>query len=117
MPKPPATVLLGSQLWSITESDPTTDPSLYENAFGYTLERSNRIVLDKHLPESRKRQVLLHELLHAMRFTFGNPSLPVKGDVSDWEHYFIAIYEEGVLLMLRDNPELSDYLTDPHPLH
>ena len=110
MPKLPSQVLLGSQLWSVTEADSNTDPSLYENVFGYTLERSNRIVLDKDLPLSRKRQVFLHELLHAMRFTFGNPTLPVKGDVSDWEHYFIAIYEEGVLLMLRDNPEVLEYL-------
>jgi hypothetical protein len=58
-----------------------------------------------------KRVTLFHELLHAIRVTFGGSFQPSKNtDYDDWEHYFIGLYEEPVVLMLRDNPELAAYL-------
>jgi hypothetical protein len=32
-------------------------------------------------------------------------------DFETWEHYFIGVYEETLLIVLRDNPELLEYLT------
>jgi hypothetical protein len=88
-----------------------------EDTYGYTLQKSNVIVLDKHCPPSRKRQTLFHELFHAIRFSNGSsgikPSLDdVNSDelISIWEHYFIAMYEDTMLSILRENPAVSDYL-------
>jgi hypothetical protein len=109
--KLPATVKIGTQTWEIVERTKNFDGMLDEGNYGYTLSRENLIVLDGTAAPSRKRQTLLHELLHAVKFSFGNPVTPKKTDEADvWEHYFIAMYEEGILLVLRENPEVLDYL-------
>ena len=52
-------------------------------------------------------------LTNAIKFSFGNPVTPKKTDEADvWEHYYIAMYEEGILLVLRDNPEVLTYLLE-----
>jgi len=54
---------------------------------------------------------LFHELLHAIRFTYGGSFQPAKGTgFLDWEHYWIGLYEEPVVVMLRENPDLVAYL-------
>jgi hypothetical protein len=109
--KIPSKVQIGSQSWSIVERDRKDDLSLTEDSFAYTIARENLIVIDKTVSDSRKRQTLLHEILHAIRYSFGNPTTPKKGEDSDiWEHYFIAMYEEGILLVLRNNPQVLAYL-------
>lgn len=111
MLKLPSKVQIGSQSWDITEKPRKGDLSLSEDSFGYTIHRENLIILDSTMSDSRKRQTLLHEILHAIKFSFGNPVTPKKTDDSDvWEHYFIAMYEEGLLLVLRDNPDILAYL-------
>jgi hypothetical protein len=107
----PKQVTIGTQTWDIVERTRNKDGMLSEDSYGYTLHKENLIVIDSMISESRKKQTLFHELLHAMRFTSGSPTLPRKGDDVDiWEHYFIAIYEDGVILMLKNNPEVRDYL-------
>ena len=107
----PAIVQIGSQTWQIVERTKNFDGMLDEGSYGYTLHRENMIVLDATCAPSRKRQTLLHEILHAIRYSFGNPTIPKKTDDADvWEHYYIAMYEEGILLVLRDNPEILAYL-------
>lgn len=111
--KLPAKVRVGSQVWDIVEKPRKGDLSLSEDSFGYTLHRENLIILDSSMSASRKRQTVLHEILHAIRFSFGNPVTPKKTDEAEiWEHYYIAMYEEGLLLVLRDNPELLAYLLE-----
>lgn len=111
MSKLPATVKIGTQIWSIVEHTSKEDGMLYEDNYGYTLERRNMIVIDKDAPDSRKRQVLMHEIFHAIRFTFftGNKMAP-KLNFEDTEHYFIGMYEETVLMVLKDNKPVLDYL-------
>jgi hypothetical protein len=37
--------------------------------------------------------------------------LPEKdSEYEKWEHYFIGIYENALLMFMRDNPELLDWL-------
>lgn len=111
MTKLPSKVQIGSQTWEIIEKARKGDLSLSEDSFGYTMHRENLIVLDSSMSPSRKRQTLLHEILHAIRYSFGSPVTPRKTDEAEtWEHYYIAMYEEGLLLVLRDNPEVLDYL-------
>ena len=110
-PKMPTLVKVGTQLWTIEERDRNRDSSLSEDSFGYTLHRDSIIVIDGTASPSRKRQTLLHELLHAIRYSLGSPITPKNDDDSDtWEHYFIGMYEEGVLAILRDNQNVLDYL-------
>ena len=116
-PKLPTTIKIGSQIWSVEERTKTTDGLLNDGSYGYTIQEGNIIVLDKFATASRKRQVLFHELFHAIRFSSGSSGIkPNLDDVQPneiidvWEHYFIAMYEDALLVLLRDNPAVSDYL-------
>ena len=108
----PKMIKIGTQDWTVVEHTSKEDGMLYEDSYGYTLERMNMIVLDKEASNSRKRQVLMHEVLHAIRFTFftGN-KMSSKLSFEDTEHYFIGMYEETLLMVFKDNPELLQYLT------
>jgi hypothetical protein len=111
--KLPKRVIIGTQVWQILERDRASDGMLSEPNFGYTLSQDNLIVIDNLLTPSRKKQTLLHEILHAIRYTFDNSVTPTKkDDLGVWEHYFIGLYEEGLLLTIRDNPDLLDYLLE-----
>lgn len=116
-PKVPTKIKIGAQTWEIIERSRDDDGTINDDSYGYTLQKSNVIVLDKHCPPSRKRQTLFHELFHAIRFS--NGSSGIKPDmenihqdevISTWEHYFIAMYEDTMLNLLRENPRLTDFL-------
>lgn len=116
-PKVPSKVKIGAQDWTIIERDRADDGYIADDAYGYTLQKTNVIVLDKHCPPSRKRQTLFHELFHAIRYS--NGSSGIKPDMENiqpdeiiltWEHYFIAMYEDTMLNILRENPAVMDYL-------
>jgi hypothetical protein len=116
-PKVPTRIKIGAQDWTIIERDRSDDGTIDDDAYGYTLQKSNTIVLDKHCPPSRKRQTLFHELFHAIRFSNGASGIkPNLEDIlpheviSTWEHYFIAMYEDTMLSVLRENPQLTNYL-------
>jgi hypothetical protein len=109
----PKRVIVGTQVWTVVERNRTADGMLSEPNFGYTLPQENIIVIDKFATNSRKKQTLMHEILHAIRYTFGSPTIPGKKDELEvWEHYFIGMYEEGVLLVLRNNPQVLAYLLE-----
>jgi len=108
----PETLLIGTQIWDIVEHSSKEDGMLYEDNYGYTLERRNMIIIDIDAATTRKKQVLMHEILHAIRFTFFTGSkMNPKLTFEETEHYFIGMYEETLLMVLKDNPELLDYLT------
>lgn len=106
----PKKVRIGSQIWEISEHK---RKHAMENHYGVTNSKDNTIVIDAELSESMKRTTLFHELLHAIRVTFGGSLLPNKwADFHEAEHYWIGLYEEPVVAMLRDNPELVAFLND-----
>jgi len=116
-PKLPTKVKIGAQDWTIVERSRDDDGMINDDSYGYTLQKSNFIVIDKNCPSSRKRQTLFHELFHAVRFS--NGSSGIKPDMENiqsddviytWEHYFIAMYEDTMLSVLRENPAIVDYL-------
>ena len=85
---------------------------LNDGNLGYTLDTENLIVIDSSLTPTKIRSTFIHELLHAIRMVFSTSSKPRKSDdFETWEHYFIGVYEETLLIVLRDNPELLEYLT------
>ena len=115
-PKLPNKVKIGAQNWEIIERSRDDDGYINDDSYGYTLQKSNVIVLDKHCPPSRKRQTLFHELFHAIRFSNGSSGIkPNMEDIlpneviSTWEHYFIAMYEDTMLSVLRENPQITEY--------
>lgn len=106
--KIPGKIKIGSQIWTITEQKRKHST---EGHYGFTQDKDLTIVIDQEMPESIKRVTLFHELLHAIRATFGGSFTPAKTTTYDeWEHYWIGIYEEPVVQMLRDNPDLVAYL-------
>lgn len=110
MPVPKA-VKIGTQIWEITEHKRKHNSDFAEGTYGYTMDKDNTIVLDVEMPISRKRTTLLHELFHAIRFTYGGVVYPTKAaTLGDWEHYFIGLYEEPLITVLQENPELADFL-------
>jgi Zn-dependent peptidase ImmA (M78 family) len=116
-PKVPNKIKIGAQDWTVIERSRDDDGLISEDSYGYTLQKSNTIILDKHCPPSRKRQTLFHELFHAIRFSNGSsgikPSLEDAQSedlISIWEHYFIAMYEDTMLSVLRENSNLTKYL-------
>jgi hypothetical protein len=116
-PKLPTKIKIGSQDWTVEERSKNIDGMLNDGNYGYTIQEGNIIVVDKAANPSRKRQVLFHELFHAVRFSSGSSGIkPNMDDVQPnevidiWEHYFIAMYEDAFLTIIRDNPDVTSYL-------
>ena len=104
-------VKIGAHVYTIEERTKNADGMLNDGSHGYTLETNNLIVIDKDLSKTKKQVVLLHELLHAIRFTNdGMPKPKPKDDFEEWEHYFISLYESNLLAVLKDNPHLVEWL-------
>jgi hypothetical protein len=105
-------VKIGPQKFEILERDPKQDGMLSDGAYGYTLDTSNLIVIDSTLGNGKQQVTLLHEILHAVRMNNDGMPRPSKEDEFDaWEHYFIAMYETGLLSVLKDNPKLVEFFT------
>lgn len=105
----PKQIKIGSHNWSVTEVKRKNQPD--DEHYGFTSSKDGSITIDSDMPESIKRVTLLHEILHAIRFTFGGSYTPPKATTyEEWEHYFIGLYEEPLSLIIRENPELMEYL-------
>jgi hypothetical protein len=107
----PKSIKIGSQVWEITEQKRKHNAEFLDGTYGYTIDKDNTIVLDSEMANSIRRVTLLHEILHAVRFVFGGSFRPSKAtSYEEWEHYFIGLYEEPLLMVLRDNPELLAFI-------
>lgn len=105
----PKSIKIGTQVWEIREQK--RKHSVTTDHFGFTNVGDNVIIIDSEITESRKRVILVHELLHAIMSTFGGSYVPEKkAEFADLEHYFIGLYEEPLVLVLRENPELVKFL-------
>lgn len=109
--KAPSKIRVGSQIFKVVERPRQEDGMLNDDTYGYTLDMENLIVIDASIAPSRKRLTLFHELMHATRMVYDTSIVPKKNDpMETWEHFFIGIWEESLLVLLRDNPELVAYL-------
>ena len=59
------------------------------------------ITIDKRLPPDKKRQTLLHEIIHAINFEYGNLKISEKN---------VDIFATALLSLLKDNKDLKDWL-------
>lgn len=106
-------IKIGAHEYRIEFRSKSNDGMLNDNNHGYTLEENNLIVINKDLSDSKKQVVLFHELLHAIRFVNdGMPKPRKKDDFEEWEHYFIALYENNLLAVIKDNPQLVEWITN-----
>ena len=104
-------VKIGPQKFDIIQRDPKEDGMLNDGAYGYTLDGKNVIVLSSDLSNGKEKVTMLHEILHAIRMSNdGMPRPSKEDDFEAWEHYFIAMYETGLLAVLKDNPKLVEWL-------
>jgi hypothetical protein len=104
-------VKVGPQKFDIIERDPAQDGMLNDGAYGYTLDNKNLIVIASGLGNGKQQVTMLHEILHAVRMNNDGMPRPNKDDDFEcWEHYFIAMYETGLLAVLKDNPKLVEWL-------
>jgi len=109
----PAYVKVGPQVFDIVERSASKDGMLTDGSYGYTLDSKNLIVIDADIHISKKRVTVLHEILHAARMVFDTGTkLKKTDDFEAWEHYFIGIWESSLLLVLKENPELLNWLLD-----
>lgn len=107
----PSQVRIGVQTFDIVFRERDKDGMLSETILGYTLDQQSLIVVDSTLNEGKKRVTLFHEIMHATRMVFASPVEPrSKDDFGVWEHHFIAIWENSLLMVLKDNKELTDWL-------
>ena len=107
----PKKIIIGAQVFEIIQRSSKEDGMLNEGNYGYTLDVQNVIVLDSDLHDSKKKIVLIHELLHAFRMVFEPSIKPTeKDDYDAWEHHFINIFENNIVMVLRDNPKLVEWL-------
>jgi hypothetical protein len=107
----PSRVKVGSQWFDVVVRSRRDDGTLHDGTYGYTLDQENLIVIDSEIAPSRQQLTLWHELMHAARNIYDTSVLPKKSDNFDtWEHYFIGVWEESLLVLIRDNPELLQYL-------
>ena len=109
-------VKVGPQKFEIIQRDPREDGMLNDGAYGYTLDGKNVIVLSSDLSNGKEKVTMLHEILHAVRMSNDGMPRPTKeDDFEAWEHYFIAMYETGLLAVLKDNPKLVEWLLNEQP--
>lgn len=109
----PKSVKIGVQVFDIVEHTQKEDGMLNEGSYGYTLDTQNVIVIDSQLHISKKKVTVLHEILHAARMVFDNSIKPKKtDDFEAWEHYFIGIWENSLIMVFRENPELLEWILE-----
>jgi len=112
MAKPmPSKVKIGPQVFEIVERSSDKDGMLNEGSYGYTLDSKNLIVIDASIHITKKRVTMLHEIMHAARMVFDTATKPKKtDDFEAWEHYFIGVWESSLLLILKENPDILEWL-------
>lgn len=108
----PKKIKIGPQTFSVEFRDPKKDGMLNDGNVGYTLDAGNLIVISNDISLSKQQVTLMHEILHAMRMIFENGMPKKNASYDKWEHYFIGVYENSLLMMFRDNPELMEWLTN-----
>lgn len=109
--KLPKSVIIGQRLFTIEEKI-AFDDDYMDTAYGYVTFNSDRIILRRDLTEGMRRSTLLHEIMHATRQVFG-PNVPEPKNFEkkiEMEHWFIGVWEESLLTVLRNNPEVTKFL-------
>lgn len=112
-PQIPTSINIGTQTYAIYQRSVSEDAGL-SDAHAYTYTEGNFIVVNKELNPQLQRRYLMHEVLHALIFVFGQNDKSDKEERTDTnenlEHWFIYLIQEPLVMLLRDNPDLLDFI-------
>lgn len=113
----PASVRIGAVTYTVT-IDPDTwlryeHEAQSKGYYGHTEHRTATILINPEATPDVARLTLWHEIQHALcETTMGSPDWLNIGETKvDREEAVIRAFESPTLLVLRDNPDLVDYLT------
>ena len=99
MNKLPSELKIGPITWKITYGKTGKD------AVGLTHSHKNEIIIFHKLNEEQKKVTLLHEILHAIAYTYG-----FYPDKKNLEESVVSIFTVPLLSVFIENPELKKYL-------
>lgn len=94
----PKKVIIAHTPWKIVY-----DPELLDA--GLCWHTSHEIHVCSSMPEQGIRSALLHELLHAVAWTYG-----FHPDMDDLEESVVSLFSVPVLTLLQENATLRQYL-------
>lgn len=104
-PTYPRTIRVGPLDWTIKPWDARAANN--SAAYGMCDKGTLTILIQEDLPIQWEQHVVLHELLHAMHSTGGVRELVSDGNL---EEGTVSIFTYQLQGLMRDNPELMDYL-------
>lgn len=102
--------VLGSE-WTVRYERPKAMIEDKQSLLGQALLTQTTIRISTAQSVAAERDTLLHELLHSIWYVMGVD--PPENATADFEEYVVARMATGVLCVLRDNPHLVTYLTNP----
>ena len=106
----PSIIKIGPEKFEISFRDPGQDGMLNDGNYGYTLDAGNLIVISNSISLPKQRVTLMHEVLHAARMIFEKTTPNKESDYEDWEHHFIGLYETTLVMIMRDNPTIVEWI-------
>lgn len=80
-------------------------PRSMPDAFGECYREAGRIDLARGQKPLEETDTVLHEVMHAILYAQGRP------DGGDTEEQYVRALSSGLVVVLRENPELVAYLT------
>lgn len=101
MTKPPSVIKIGPITWKVKYGKTGND------AVGLTHTHKNEIIIFHKLNEEQKKVTLLHEILHAIAYTYG-----FYPDKKNLEESIVSIFTVPLLMVFSENPKLKRYLFD-----
>lgn len=102
MSKRPTTVKIGPCNWPITYVK-----QIGNNEAGITYQLEHRIEICSNMPEDGIKATLIHEILHAIAWTYGF-HLPNRNQ----EEAAVSLFAVPLLTFLRENTKIVQYLSE-----
>lgn len=97
--KVPKKIKIGGFQWRVIESK---DISIEGNCFGSTHTDTQKIFLEPGIPEQKRSQTLLHEIMHAIFWTSGLEKIHT-GSHRLTEEELVNSLSMGLFQVIRDN--------------
>lgn len=116
MTMPPSKLRVGAREYTV-HTDETSYLKMVESQRkdneAYTNHPSESIVLRPGRTANWTAESLLHEGLHCVLGFNGVDLANVEGKVEDLEEYLVSFMSPILLMLLRDNPQLVEFLQTP----
>lgn len=121
MPKPkpmPKTVKIGAAVYTFDNSEENWHSRVINghvtiDTWGETDHKLNQVHIRAGQSLSQEQHTVIHEVLHLIWFYSLSDSVMGQVPHEDKEEYMVGALEPFMLMVLRDNPDLLEYLTQP----